>query len=167
MPHLYRFADRIGALLAGLLFAFSAYLVLPALMFLIGWEVFQRFYLEEPLAWSYEVAGLMLMSVLLGALPAVSREQAHLRVDLLLSRFPGTLQSLVRAIAHLCTIAVFALLAWRFWQMMLEMQEFEDRALHSDLPLWPFGFYASCAAAVCALAVALRLPMDLAGTERD
>lgn len=90
--------------------------------------------------------------------------RAHIRVDVLLTRFPVTVRAYLHALALLFLATFAILLAWRGWDVVQESQLFgakDTSALSIPLvipqALWAIGLTAFAALAVVMLVIVLAL----------
>ena len=105
MHSLLRIADRFSGSI-GLL---AAWIVLPLIVATI-YEVFSRYLFNAPTIWAYEIGYMMTgANFLLGSAFAL-REKAHIRIDVLYSRFSPRLQALVDTLGY-----TFLFLPLSFW----------------------------------------------------
>jgi TRAP-type C4-dicarboxylate transport system permease small subunit len=85
-----RIADLVGY--------FSGWLV-PLMMILIAVEVFMRYVLHQPLVVADEFSAYMLVALSYLGLAYTWRQGGHVRISILVSRFPSRVSSWVRLIA--------------------------------------------------------------------
>lgn len=100
-------------------------------------QVFLRAVLGGGLPWADEALRLLVLwSAMLGAI-AASRDNVHLRIDLLSRFLPATWRRLTAALVDLFAAVVSAILAWYSWRFVAESREFGDQVL-GTLPAWMF-----------------------------
>lgn len=120
---LHRFED---ALLAA---------ALTAMVCLAAMQILLRNALESGLGWADPVVRLLVLWVgLLGAL-AASRDDRQINVDVLTRLLPSKAAVAVRALTHLATAAISALVAYHAGRFVLSEYEFESIAF-SGIPAW-------------------------------
>jgi TRAP-type C4-dicarboxylate transport system permease small subunit len=126
-------AGRIGRGLENLLLA----LILFAMIGLAAYQVMLRNIVGSGIGWADEALRLMVLWAAVVGAVAASRDNVHLRIDLL-SRFLSRTGRLVTAvIVDLFAVVVAGVLAWYSWEFVAESREFGDQ-IFGDLPVWPF-----------------------------
>ena len=79
---------------------------------------------------------MVLWAAIVGAV-AASRDNVHLRIDLLSRFLSRTGRMVTAAVVDLFTVGVAGVLAWYSWEFVAESREFGDQ-IFNDLPVWPF-----------------------------
>lgn len=88
-------------------------------------------------AWADEALRLLVLwAAMLGAI-AASRDNVHLRIDLLSRFLPEPWRRATAALVDLFAAAVSGVLAWYSWRFVAETREFEDQVL-GTWPAWLF-----------------------------
>jgi TRAP-type C4-dicarboxylate transport system permease small subunit len=104
---MFRWFDRIiegMAIVAGLLLLF--------MMFSICYEVILRYFHFRPPTWVTEISEYILLYVTFLGAPWVLREEGHVKVDVVVSRFPLRTQRTFDMTASIIGVAVCAILVW-------------------------------------------------------
>jgi len=126
-------AERLGRLLENTLLA----IVLFMMIGLAASQVVMRGILGSGLAWADEALRLLVLwAAMLGAI-AASRDNVHLRIDLLSRFLPAGWRRVTAALVDLFAAGVSAVLAWQSWRFVAESREFGDQVL-GTLPAWAF-----------------------------
>src|SRR5574338_691966 len=121
-----RLARAIGVFIALLLIA----AVLINLCNVAG-----RYLFDKPIFWAEEgMVFLQIAIVVIGA-SAVSRDNAHLRMDAAEHLLPARLKRVVDLIALLATVAAALVVVWAACGLVLEMYESDQRSVALELPL--------------------------------
>ena len=103
-----KFLETASGLVAGL--------ALFAIMVLTFLDVGGRKLLDHSITGSLEMSELLMVVVIFGALPLVSRRGEHVVFDSLDGFLPSAVQKIQRALVHLlCGVALIAL-GWLMWQ---------------------------------------------------
>ena len=124
-------------------------LVLPMMVLIIA-DVILRFAFSLPITGTAEIASLMLVCMVLGV-SWCAIEGRHIRVSLVLDRFPLRAQAIVDSITLLAGLFICIIITWRgylssIW--VLKNQEIASELL--PLPVFPFhwifvlGWVALC-----------------------
>jgi TRAP-type C4-dicarboxylate transport system permease small subunit len=139
--------------------------VLAGIMMVTVVDVVGRYFLRSPLPGSSELTEVLMAVLIYAALPVVSRQGAHITVDLLSAVIPRSLLPFRdRAIAILCA-ATLAILAWRLWEYADQIRLSKDVTEYLKLPQAPFAYAMSVFAALAALIElwrSVRLPASAA-----
>lgn len=126
-------AERLGRLVENALLA----IVLFVMIGLAASQVFMRGLLGSGLSWADEALRLLVLwAAMLGAI-AASRDNVHLRIDLLSRFLPSAWRRVTAALVDLFAAGVSAVLAWQSWRFVAESREFGDQVL-GTWPAWAF-----------------------------
>ena len=146
-------AERLGRWLENTLLA----LVLFAMIGLAAAQVVLRSVFGGGLAWADEALRLLVLwAAMLGAI-AASRDNVHLRIDLLSRFIPAAWRRLTAVLVDLFAAAVSAILAWYSWSFVAQSREFGDQVLGS-WPAWAFQTILPAAFALIAYRYLAGLP---------
>ncbi len=126
-------AERLGRWVENALLAIVLFLMIG----IAASQVVLRGALGSGLAWADEALRLLVLwAAMLGAI-AASRDNVHLRIDLLSRFLPARWRRLTAALVDLFAAGVSAVLAWQSWRFVAESREFGDQVL-GGLPAWSF-----------------------------
>lgn len=126
-------AERLGRWIENALLGVVLFLMIG----LAASQVFLRSALGGGLAWADEALRLLVLwAAMLGAI-AASRDNVHLRIDLLSRFLPESWRRLTATLVDLFAAGVSAVLAWHSWRFVAESREFGDQVL-GTLPAWTF-----------------------------
>jgi TRAP-type C4-dicarboxylate transport system permease small subunit len=146
-------AERLGRWLENTLLG----IVLFAMIGLAAAQVLLRGTFGSSLAWADEALRLLVLwSAMLGAI-AATRDNVHLRIDLLSRFLPAVWRRGAAVLVDLFAASVSAILAWYSWRFVAESREFEDQVL-GNWPAWPFQAVLPVAFALIAYRYLLGLP---------
>jgi TRAP-type C4-dicarboxylate transport system permease small subunit len=138
-----------------------AVVFLFVIMVLVVADVFMRYAMNRPFAFTYDLIGLYLLAgVFFFTLSDALREHAHVGVDILLSRFSPAGRRLSEIITALAGLFVFILICKVGFERALENYEQHD-VLAGAIP-WPTWVSAALVPFGCGVLV-LRLLLQLAG----
>jgi TRAP-type C4-dicarboxylate transport system permease small subunit len=117
--------------------AAAAALLVLATLALVAYAVAMRYLLGAPVTWADELAGYLVVAmVMLGAADALLRGD-HIAVDLLTDRLRPAARRLLDAWAMLCVLAVAAAIGWSAWLMVgfsLDFGMYSEGYL--EAPMW-------------------------------
>lgn len=118
---------------------FGIYVAIPAMIGLIGIDVFLRYGLRAPLPWGNEVGSLLLLIVFLASLPHCTQLGEHIRMDLFYGRYSPRAKRWADAVSALCGLAFAAPLAYQAFVVSARMYRLGDGAYLINVPYWPFA----------------------------
>ncbi|MBO6781896.1 MAG: TRAP transporter small permease [Alphaproteobacteria bacterium] len=117
--------DRIGGLI-----------VLPAITTIVILDVFKRYVLNDPWIWSLEFNEWMLLLIFAFAIPECTRQNGHVRMELLIGNVPRRVQETMDVVYIVCAIAIFYLLGHHAWEEFLFDYELNRITEFVRLPIW-------------------------------
>ena len=146
MQNLLLFIDKVSTWIG----QFFSWLIL-ALTFMISWEVFSRYVLDNPHAWAFDVMSMMYGSLFMMAGAYTLSKNGHVRGDVLYGFFPPRLQAgLDLALYILFFIPGVFALAWAGYGFAAESWAINE---HSNItadgpPVYPFKTIIPIAGAI-------------------
>lgn len=124
-------------------------MLLSSLIVLASSQILLRNVFSTGLVWGDGLIRLMVLWLaLVGAITA-SRENKHIKIDLLMRWLSKPLQRLAALTTDIFTAIVTGLLAWHSWRFVQESRFYGD-LLMGDWPAWifqlilPVGFFLIC-----------------------
>jgi TRAP-type C4-dicarboxylate transport system permease small subunit len=117
--------DRIGGLI-----------VLPAISTIVIVDVFKRYVFNDPWIWSLEFNEWMLLLIFAFAIPECTRQNGHVRMELLISNLSKRSQETMDVVYVLCAISIFYLLGFHAWEEFLFDYELKRITEFVRLPIW-------------------------------
>lgn len=128
-------------------------------------QVFLRAVLGDGLAWADEALRLLVLwAAMLGAI-AASRDNVHLRIDLLSRFLPAAWRRVTAVLVDLFAAGVSAVLAWQSWRFVAESRAFGDQVL-GTLPAWAFQLILPTAFVLITYRYLAALPRHFAPRRR-
>ena len=115
---------------------FAGLVILPAISIVVIVDVFMRYVFNSPFIWSLEFNEWMLLMIFALAIPECTRQNGHIRMELVISNLPPRLQAAFDAVYVACGIAVFFLLARHEWEEFLFNYELNRITELIELPIW-------------------------------
>lgn len=141
-----RFGKALGLILGGL-----AAVILFILMMLTTVDVIGRYVFNSPLPGGFEVTELMMAALVFAALPAVTRREDHIVIDLLDFIVPRPLVIPRQIIVNLICAAVVGLWGWRTWLFGERLGGYGDVTEYLGLPLAPICYFIGALSFLTAL----------------
>lgn len=117
--------------------------ILALLMAVTVVDVVGRYVFNAPLPGSWEITKVLMAALIFAALPAVSRFEQHITIDLLDAVTPARAVRARRILINLICAAALAILSWRLWVYAVQTAEFGDVTEYLRLPRAPAVFYMS------------------------
>lgn len=123
--------DRVGRLLEDV----ALTVLLGGLVLLASAQILLRNVFDTGFVWTGELLKLMVLWLAMLGAVAASRDDEHIRIDVISRYLPDRWRAGTRAVADLFTAAVCALIAWYAYEYVLLIAEFEETVL-IDTPAW-------------------------------
>jgi TRAP-type C4-dicarboxylate transport system permease small subunit len=140
------FLEKAGVALAGL--------SLFGIMALTFFDVLGRKFFAASIPGSLELTELLMVLVIFGALPAVSRRSEHVQFDSLDALLPAGVRKVQRVLVALVACALMAAVASIMWTSAREFLASGETTAQLHIAKAPFIFAMSL---FCAIAAAMRL----------
>ncbi|WP_159952468.1 TRAP transporter small permease [Rhizobium sp. 18065] len=152
VPRLARLLDRATKTLSAL-----AGVSLLFMVVVITISVLTRYLFNSPITGSDEIVQMTGVAVIMLALPYATAHGAHVRVDI----FDHVLGHWGRlggdVLSRLLSGFVFAILANRAWEKMLDAHEYGDTTNMLQIPMWPFYAILVAGISLCLVVYAVEL----------
>lgn len=126
--------------------------VLAIMMFLTVMDVIGRYFLSRPVPGAWETIGLLLICAGTWGLGYCQEEKSHIKVTIILEKFPLKVQFCVRGLAYLIGAVGFSLICWRTF--LLGVKYFVEKGHVTDIleiPYYPFVLMLSISCGLLAL----------------
>jgi TRAP-type transport system small permease protein len=142
--------------------AIIASLVLGAMMLLTLGDVAGRYFFNRPIRGTWELVGLLLVFAGTWGLAYCQIKRAHIRVDILLVKFPRRIREFVNFISYLVGAVGFGMISW---QVFLMAQNYYIHDYVTDtlgIPIFPFMIGLTIGAGLIALVLLVDFSRSLA-----
>jgi len=125
---------------------FGGLIVLPAISTIVIVDVFKRYALNDPWIWSLEFNEWMLLLIFVFAIPECTRQNGHVRMELLIGNLPKRSQETMDVVYVLCAISLFYLLGFHAWEEFVFDYELGRTTEFVRLPIWGhhLAMFAMC-----------------------
>ena len=110
-------------------------LLLAGIVAINGVNVAGRYLFNSPISWGEEVMLFMMIGGVFFAIPAVTWDGAHIRMDLLAKALPVTIRRILEALADLISLAIAALMVYVSVPIVLRLFEFDQRSDAAEIPV--------------------------------
>jgi TRAP-type C4-dicarboxylate transport system permease small subunit len=114
-------------------------------------------WLDAPIIWSAEAVSHLLIIVLLFSIPECTRQNGHIRMDLLTQRMPRFASRAVEALYALIGIIIFVLIAKKTSGEIGYLRSIPETTEFLHLPIWLYYAGIALLSAIMALMFAIRL----------
>jgi TRAP-type C4-dicarboxylate transport system permease small subunit len=88
-------------------------IVIIALMLLVTADVCGRYFFDSPVTGASELARFSMIIIVFPAMAWTALSGKHIKVDLVMERFPPRVQSIVNVIMLLGALAVYCIITWQ------------------------------------------------------
>jgi TRAP-type C4-dicarboxylate transport system permease small subunit len=109
-----------------------------AMMFLGTGDVIGRYLFNNPIKGALEGSQLLMAGVSLLCWGYAQATKSHIRIDLLLSRYPARARAIMDLAGLALTIVVFGLITWQSLLIAIETLQQHRMLENLSLPLFPF-----------------------------
>jgi tripartite ATP-independent transporter DctM subunit len=136
-----RFFNQISCLLLFLM---------PIPVFL---DVLARYLFEESIPGVIEIEGYLLLIIVFLSLAYTQFSEGHIRIDLLLSRFPEKVRNIIDSSTYLISTLFFFLMSYQiFWRGILKIED-QEISYDLEIPTYIFWFIAAFGTLLLAISV--------------
>jgi len=132
------------------------------IMVLISMDVSLRVFLNAPIRGIIEMVECLLIIVIFSGMAYVEILDEHIKVDVLVNKFPPLAQKVITASANMLSTGIIAIVGW---QCLHQGQFLTTSGYHSGIlriPQWPFAFISGFFIMLFALAVFINFLESLA-----
>lgn len=131
LDHLEKIIDRLTSLGAVVGGVFTGVMTV-----IVGYAVVGRYIFNRPIGWSEEISMyLMVWAVFLGAAYTL-KEDAHIGVDILISRLKPEIKKFFLLFHYLVGIAFFSILFYKGIEMVVLSLKMGSRSMAIEFPLY-------------------------------
>ena len=123
--------DRLGQLLENI----ALVVILGSMIALACGQIVLREVFETGFVWADELVKLMVLWLAMIGAVAASRDDRHIRIDVLSQVLPDSAIRFSRVLVDVFAAVVSAVVAWQAWRYLQLEIEFEDQVL-VDTPAW-------------------------------
>jgi TRAP-type C4-dicarboxylate transport system permease small subunit len=113
-------------------------------------DVFMRYVFNAPITGATEVSELMMVVLVFPALAWIALERSHIRVDLLVVKWPRRVQLMVEIVTLLLALGTYVIITW---QSFLESMEVREATSLLEVPEAPFHWVMTLGFAILCLAI--------------
>jgi TRAP-type C4-dicarboxylate transport system permease small subunit len=144
----------------------AALIVLPGISIIVIVDVFRRYVMNDPWIWSLEFNEWMLLLIFAFAIPECTRQNGHIRMELLVGNLPRKLQDAFDVIYICSAMWLFYLLGSHAWEEFLFDYELNRITEYVRLPIWGHHLAMFIMCVILEIYYLLRLVCALFGYEQ-
>lgn len=158
-----RFDKISGAFTKGIEYIIWAPMVVATvILVLINYNILGRYIFKAPLLGTQEITELAIVIVVFLVVAYTEVRRAHVRVTVLVERFPRGVQIVIFSIMELISAVFVALLCWQAGVLM--MTRLSPVIRHTDflsIPIWPFMLVMALGWLLLSMQLLIHLYHDL------
>jgi TRAP-type C4-dicarboxylate transport system permease small subunit len=140
IDHISRYLGNIGITLT-----------LPAMIILTTVDVVLRYLFNAPIFGAHDVSCLLMMLLVFSSLPYCWVERGHVRMELLVRRFPDRGKNLSWALAAGFGAFVWGMVAYYSFVYLSRALEHHEITQEAEIVLWPFRIFFTAGASMFSL----------------
>ena len=114
--------------------------VLFMMMLLTTCDVVGRYVFNSPIMGTFELTEFLMVCLVFCSLAYAQSQDGHIAVDILVSRFPKFVQSIIKIANDLLTLMVLILITWMSIERGFEMKANNECSGTLLIPVYPFVF---------------------------
>ena len=111
-------------------------LLMSAEVIIVFWQVLARFVLKTPSAWSEEIARYMFIWLVWIGAAYATKENKHIKIDILSSKFKGTTKVIMDIITGLLFVALLVFMFFTSLKVTKTVYDSNSIATGSHMPMW-------------------------------
>ena len=113
-------------------------------------DIFLRYVLNRPLAYSVELVELGLAIIVFCSIIVCTAQRGHINLNIILTKFPQRSQASINSFIYIICTVVFAVIAWRGVIYAMQLKDMGQVSMMLKLPFYPFVFViAVCSFLTC------------------
>lgn len=140
----------------------AAACAMAVMMLLTVSDVFLRYFFNRPIIGVTELTELLMVCVGFLGLAWCATKGQHLKVDLVMSRFPARVQTNVDSITLFAGLCVCVFITWQSFLESMTSLRFHSTSSLLKVPDYPFYFVLTLGFAILCLAIAIELIQNIA-----
>ena len=130
---------------------------LAAIIALTCLDVFMRYFLNRPIAATYDIVSLMGAVIAAFAMPYTMLMKGHVAVDLVVRNLSRKKQLAVETVTHIAGIILFLIMVWQCYVLASDMKAAGEVMPTILLPFYPIVYCMSACFSVLCLAILVNL----------
>lgn len=114
-------------------------------------------FFKTPVPGGIELVSLLSVIAIAFAIARTQLEHGHIEVEMLVTKFPKTVQKVISVIVYLFCITLFIILAVRSFKYGISLQSSGEVTMTMGLPFYPFVWALGVSAIVVTLVLIMQL----------
>jgi TRAP-type C4-dicarboxylate transport system permease small subunit len=127
------------------------------MMLLTVCDVIGRYGFNSPIMGTFELTEFMMVCLVFSSLAYTQSQDGHIAVDILVSRFPKSIQEIAKMVNYLITLLVLMLIAWMSIERGFEMKASNQCSGTLLIPVYPFVFAVAFGSAAMGFEIIVNL----------
>jgi len=127
------------------------------MVFLVAADAVGRYVFNRPIVGVLEITELMMVFIVFLAFAYVESKNGHVRVDLILSRFPRKVRPYIECLVTVISLGTIGIIAWQSVLYSLELQQGGNITASLGIPVSPFLLVVAFGCSLFCLQLILKL----------
>ena len=130
-------------------------------------DVLLRYLANRPIMGGVEIVELMMVLIVFPALAWCALSDGHVKVDLVMQRFPGRVQSVVDIITYIAGLSVCIIILWRAVSESLYIQQLDMTTSLLNIPIFPFYWIIAIGYILLSIVIVIKIIQKIPETCRQ
>jgi TRAP-type C4-dicarboxylate transport system permease small subunit len=129
---------------------------LAGMMFLTAADVIGRYFLSSPILGSFEITEYLMVILMATSLAYCGMIKGHVEIELVTSRFPERIQTILGCITSFLSAVLFGFITWQSFLYIGDMASSKVATTVLRIPAWPFVIVLAVGFGIFCLVLVLR-----------
>lgn len=138
-------------------------IVIMAMVLMVIVDIILRRFFNSPLAFSFELVGVMLVVVVYCSVPYTTNIDRHVSIEVLTSRFPPRAQTIITTVADFLSAVLFGLVGWRSILQAIHIWDIGNVTGILKIPYYPFIFIVALGSILASLTLLVGVIHSIIG----
>lgn len=143
--------DKLLSPVYGVTFNFSKF-ILFVMMAIITLDVLGRNLFQMPIRGTYELVGLMMVTVIFLSFGVTEKHREHIEITFLTERWSPRTQAVLGALNKLVSFVLLLIIVWQFYVYTVRLYAGHNVTTYLHIPLYIFAIVASVGMLIYAFA---------------
>jgi TRAP-type transport system small permease protein len=127
------------------------------MMIIITCDVVLRYTFNSPITGSVEIVEFTMICAVFPALALCALVDGHVKVDLVLQRFPRRIQSIFDSVTYLAGLSVCIVILWQAISESIYIQQRDMTSSLLDIPIFPFYWVIAISYVLLSVVIILKV----------
>lgn len=138
-------------------------IVIMAMVLMVIVDIILRRFFNSPLAFSFELVGVMLVVIVYCSVPYTTNIDRHVSIEVLTSRFPPRAQTIITTVTDFLSAVVFGLVGWRSIDQAIHIWDIGNVTGILKIPYYPFIFIVALGSILASLTLLVGVIHSMIG----